>query len=523
MAYKKLSEATLVEHINDVANVLIEENDEIKRVPKSELEGSGVSSWNDLTDKPFGEKTVMGDTLTWDGNTDGLETGSQLYYSETTILYRISEETPRLSDFSDGFSVNIFGSEMSFDGSYAADFCGVGTALCTDYIFIIYEDDVTIENEPSVSVYTFPKKGIYAKEFLELTSLTIPGYNGFERTEITPLPNKYLPESHQFGSEIKDVVVFDSDITLDEGYFAFDKPLNLKKGKKYNVSINGIDYFCDEYDGGEFYLHLDHAKGDIVGSVSQNSMGIASSTIGITNPTISLKIYINNDETITPIDKKYLPKALQFGSEIAQNIVFEGEITVDQYGLYYFNPFLSLKEDTEYHVTINGVEYVSAPTYYNDTDSCWGFRVFNPDGPYVCERYFESSALANTSVALKICTEEETITPIDKKYVPDSIVPYYFYLELSDYGGYELYANNPDGWSSRMISVQDLFKVYEAGRPIHGTYYGAPLFFIDEGSARLYFIAHHCTSAAIDKDLFIFDKSENTITWKSIGSIDLDA
>lgn len=41
MAYKKLSEATLVENISDVANVLIEENDEIKRVPKSELGGVG--------------------------------------------------------------------------------------------------------------------------------------------------------------------------------------------------------------------------------------------------------------------------------------------------------------------------------------------------------------------------------------------------------------------------------------------------------------------------------------------------
>lgn len=39
MAYKKLSEAILVESVSDTANILIEENDEIKRVPKSELGG----------------------------------------------------------------------------------------------------------------------------------------------------------------------------------------------------------------------------------------------------------------------------------------------------------------------------------------------------------------------------------------------------------------------------------------------------------------------------------------------------
>lgn len=35
MAYKKLSEATLVESVAEETNVLVEENDEIKRVPAS--------------------------------------------------------------------------------------------------------------------------------------------------------------------------------------------------------------------------------------------------------------------------------------------------------------------------------------------------------------------------------------------------------------------------------------------------------------------------------------------------------
>lgn len=42
MAYKKLSEATLVESVSDVAKVLIEENDEIKRVPKNMIGGGFV-------------------------------------------------------------------------------------------------------------------------------------------------------------------------------------------------------------------------------------------------------------------------------------------------------------------------------------------------------------------------------------------------------------------------------------------------------------------------------------------------
>lgn len=74
MAYKKLSEATFVENIMDTANVLIEENDEIKRVPENVIgrvktvngtkadENGNVeitTSWNDLEDRPFGVSEVV--------------------------------------------------------------------------------------------------------------------------------------------------------------------------------------------------------------------------------------------------------------------------------------------------------------------------------------------------------------------------------------------------------------------------------------------------------------------------------
>jgi hypothetical protein len=41
MEFKRLGEVTLVEETGDTANVLIEENGEIKRVPKTEVGGTG--------------------------------------------------------------------------------------------------------------------------------------------------------------------------------------------------------------------------------------------------------------------------------------------------------------------------------------------------------------------------------------------------------------------------------------------------------------------------------------------------
>ena len=60
----------------------------------------GVTSWNDLEDKPFGDESTGGDTLTWDGNTDGLICVPHPYY-EDYKLYKISDSVPNQTDFTE--------------------------------------------------------------------------------------------------------------------------------------------------------------------------------------------------------------------------------------------------------------------------------------------------------------------------------------------------------------------------------------------------------------------------------------
>lgn len=55
--FKKLSDVEVVAEPAESANVLIEEDGVIKKAPKTAVGGAGgVTSWNDLTDKPFGEE-----------------------------------------------------------------------------------------------------------------------------------------------------------------------------------------------------------------------------------------------------------------------------------------------------------------------------------------------------------------------------------------------------------------------------------------------------------------------------------
>ena len=61
--YKRLADVDVVEAVEDSAHVLVEVDGEIKKTAKSNVGGGsgggGVTSWNDLEDKPFGEEYVQ--------------------------------------------------------------------------------------------------------------------------------------------------------------------------------------------------------------------------------------------------------------------------------------------------------------------------------------------------------------------------------------------------------------------------------------------------------------------------------
>lgn len=67
----------------------------------------GVSSWNDLKDRPFGEETVnLGDTLTWDG------TPSDVFIDLVELAFHhVSDSTPTPEEVNGGTFVSSTGLE----------------------------------------------------------------------------------------------------------------------------------------------------------------------------------------------------------------------------------------------------------------------------------------------------------------------------------------------------------------------------------------------------------------------------
>ena len=153
--------------------------------------GGGASSWNDLTDKPFGETTVMGDTLTWDGNTEGL-VGIDFTGSGVPTHFHVTDTTPTLEELQQGGTIGTPDSLESF-GSEAINEAmeNIYMIISNDVPLVIIALEETIIPDAPLTI----KKGVYFlfSDGMGVSSFTINNYTGFETTEIKTIDPKYLP------------------------------------------------------------------------------------------------------------------------------------------------------------------------------------------------------------------------------------------------------------------------------------------------------------------------------------------
>lgn len=145
-------------------------------------------------------ETVGGDTLTWDGNTEGLV---GVNVEGLDIYFKVSESTPTAEEFKNGVSticimndgsevkeslteqtISVDDSKSSVTFLYPTSLGGMPSVACA------YEDNLEIDG------MVFSEKGLYifgVKEmegFGFVSSLTINGYTGFTKTV---LKEEYLP------------------------------------------------------------------------------------------------------------------------------------------------------------------------------------------------------------------------------------------------------------------------------------------------------------------------------------------
>ena len=127
-------------------------------------------------------ETVGGDTLTWDGNTEGL-TGVDLDGAGTNTHYLVSEITPTTEALAGGVVLTASGASVTDVYDTGVGLIVIGSFTC----FIVHENAVGVD----IDGLFFPKAGIYIATGGEgEISLTINGYTGFTTTK---LKKEYIP------------------------------------------------------------------------------------------------------------------------------------------------------------------------------------------------------------------------------------------------------------------------------------------------------------------------------------------
>lgn len=149
----------------------------------------------------FGESTVMGDTISWDRNTDG-KTFIDPFGNGQYLFCCVSDAVPTIDDFANGAKVKHAGysgaGELEIPASDMLSL-GNGVLLQKDFKFGIIPNDnmtVAVPYEGTTLNITYPKKGVYLGDTVGVgyvKSLTINGYTGFETTEVKTIDPKYLP------------------------------------------------------------------------------------------------------------------------------------------------------------------------------------------------------------------------------------------------------------------------------------------------------------------------------------------
>ena len=145
--------------------------------------GGGAKTWDDLGYSPTG-----GDTLTWDGNTEGLE------YVEILSAYKVSKMSIDESVLSGGLSYTY----LSNGVETIKEFSGDEIPSSTDGVIQIDWGHITFVPEQAILDGVTVTPGVYfvmaPDRTIYTTSLTIPGYTGFP--SVNKVPEKYLPEDY---------------------------------------------------------------------------------------------------------------------------------------------------------------------------------------------------------------------------------------------------------------------------------------------------------------------------------------
>lgn len=413
--------------------------------------GGGVSSWNDLTDRPFGDMEVVlaaEKTFSKDNSTNhftDLNASMVTDGQEIIVYFDSSRYTCKVKDWGEGIGLATDNYSDMMAGKSELPFC------------LIFKDSQT-NISCSSGEHT---ASVYAVEVAKMHGKYLPdGLPYAEGGEVEILPKTTIVGGDDNGDGINDSQM----LMLPE----------LVGGKTYIVNWNGIEYECvgqevkeNEITG--FFIgngaNMGLSGNNEPFSILHTSMflemtgGEFNSMITFTdgdthpNPTISIR---GGNETVHKLDNKYLD--LEWLPTVTKKLVEKSNLS-GQYssdGKWGFaGVTIDINEGDEVVVECNGLEYKSVVRVREGMRYFGNLSIVSNDLPNTGEPFlylYDSAALRCTGVAGEPFTI--IISAVEKIYnkMPEEFLPtnrktkFYTNLGSKNSGGehYGIFATSED-------------------------------------------------------------------------------
>ena len=215
--------------------------------------GAAQIDWADITNKPV--ITEGGDTLTWDGNTEGL-------VNLDSMFYKVSDVVPTLDDLVNGCTATANGIQYPCSAIQDGDLIYVSAEDGSPVAMLVPFDNAYDSSGSEDTKVT--EKGIYFFHYsvsgisVFVSSLTINGYTGFTTEKIAP-SHLYQPDWNQTDETAPDfiknrthwakepvttteVIFPEGTYTFSEGSYDIEYPLFIENNEECVVTWDGVEY-----------------------------------------------------------------------------------------------------------------------------------------------------------------------------------------------------------------------------------------------------------------------------------------
>ena len=265
------------------------------------LNKESISSWNDLTDKPFGEEYVsLGDTLTWDGEAteDSFDIqGMMIYQKLSSDALTVEElETGEIVYVQDGVenTMPIKGNYSEYLGSFS-----IVSGYLPLFMIVPYDgwDSEGVAFDKGIYAVNIPTQNVRAK------SITVPNKD-FKKSIVKQINPKFIPNYEaimvvNIKQEV-DMATQTVAYTADKTYSQLSSYIMI--GGKVAADCSSVLAISGATGQGRFYTDNFSWTQTTVNGSSTGSITFAIAPDVKDGKIILHSIRINHDDTVEGID-----------------------------------------------------------------------------------------------------------------------------------------------------------------------------------------------------------------------------